>query len=368
MTEKFPTTPPSTTEQSVFLVPRSNGEIQPGRLTGKSEYKVSRHRDGGTMTTKWSEVRFPDEVGPDGTILKVTKMISEKAMGEDTQSRLAEELHDGLYEDEPVSVEESTIPLPSEAQAQVEQIVDQHETAEAALLEAQAVFAQRMESDAAEYAEALRSGKGALSAAVEDLVLTHRRIEQQMQESLDALRMGMSRPESVSYAVNQAYNVLGGARQLLASQDESLQGARRANQNIASSTGGYREGVMRLKTEFGAVIDHIGSSSVVDSTLVGRVNAESVQLTVSHMATADKLDDTVADLNKLIGMSKVSGGDMQRSMVRILSQLEDMRPRAQVGRLSEDEYRSVLLSLNRLLSEQQDDGGIRELNERTQDL
>ena len=90
--EKQPTT---------FLVTRSNGEIQPGRVTNRSRIVNTLQRNGTRIDVTLREIEFPKIIGPDGKVSVPTKMISEHLLTNEHQAALAEQLHDGLISTEP---------------------------------------------------------------------------------------------------------------------------------------------------------------------------------------------------------------------------------------------------------------------------
>jgi hypothetical protein len=101
MSEKMPQSN-SEKQPSIFLVARSNGEITPGNVTKRSRIESVLQRDGTYRDVTLREVEFPKIVGPDGKEAVPTRMVPEFALSDEYQASLAEQLHDGLYDPQPI--------------------------------------------------------------------------------------------------------------------------------------------------------------------------------------------------------------------------------------------------------------------------
>lgn len=96
-------------QPKTFLVARSNGEIQPGKLTNRSKIKQVLQSNRTYMDVTFREVEFPQTTDSEGNVVIPTKYVSEYALSDDVQKHLGEQLEErsGVSQSEDVPAHES---------------------------------------------------------------------------------------------------------------------------------------------------------------------------------------------------------------------------------------------------------------------
>jgi hypothetical protein len=250
----------------------------------------------------------------------------------------------------------------------IDQLVDEHDSPELALNEAQAVFDDKLNQLTRYYNQAMESGKHSLVGGIDELNRHHRRGEQVMEQAIQAMRSGMNQPDRVRQAVNRAIEELTTVNRILSVTLEGAQTTRNTSRQMTRGAEDYKGSVLRLGAEFGAVVTQATSGPDANAEATVELVGDATAAVDGKVQETTVLSEAITDLGKVLNGLADRSEQSRAHVRRLLGRLDELRFRMAAGRADPTEYQAITRSMNQLLTEHQEGGYVRRLTSAVETL